>query len=165
MTKSLYNALKLIKDECERNKYCDSCPLYAGGDCIVHKTDPIHWDLDDIEISVRPKAKVCTCCIDYPNDAYDKRDHWKCKDYYECVRNKGYIDDGRAHRFVKTKCVLKNVCETCRHFCCTERDTQGRLMGICNLCKQDVDMYVSYGTRKYSSEYKNCSEWERAEEL
>lgn len=46
----------------------------------------------------KPRAKECTCWIEYPNEAKKKSNgQWKCLDY-ECVRPLGKF---------KTKCVLK----------------------------------------------------------
>lgn len=54
------------------------------------------------------KAKECRCWVEYPNEAYQKRNgEWKCIDQYECV-----LQGDRWKK--KTRCVLKEGDKECR---------------------------------------------------
>lgn len=43
----LIEALKVIKEECEKNDFsCESCPLECGGDCGLVMSEPRNWKIE-----------------------------------------------------------------------------------------------------------------------
>ena len=53
ISKSLYDALMIIKSECEGHGYCYNCPMYCEdkdeSNCMSEER-PFHWNLHELEV-------------------------------------------------------------------------------------------------------------------
>lgn len=45
--KSVINALKVIKDECEKREYCEDCPLYEACEGYFGSISPEDWEIPE----------------------------------------------------------------------------------------------------------------------